>query len=172
MKKRINVPEFITKAMDFPASSVRDVMSSPDGKQEVRHDDVLLKFYVKHKGTCSDIVILQQEPKELVTFACRVFHDLLEQPATEMNPVDIFKAFLERFGMTFRVGTFEGKLLFHEQVPLAPNNNSTRIIDDLDNPNKDSFVQSIMIRRTKTHIDAALAFIVNKTEYKDYVDSH
>ena len=170
MKKRLLVPEYITNGMRFPEARVRQVLSKPDARGEIAHDEVLMKLLAKHEMTWTDIVIIQERPQKQVNFAFRVTHDLLDNPAQKLTPLEILKEFVNRFGLTLRIGTFEGVLLLHEQVPIDPISQSAQLVD-IDNPDNASYVTSFMLRKKDDIIDVVMAFAINTAAYREHIDN-
>lgn len=156
--------------MGFKASRANQIIAKHDDEHDFELDDLVLRIYVKHEPSCSDVVVLQRSPKREVIFACHAFKDDIDAD-TPLSALETLKRFIDKFGMTFRVDTFEGKLLNHEQIPISPSANQVELFG-LVNPEKHTCLPVLFYRKTRTHVDVSLAFFINITLYSRSLAAH
>lgn len=171
MRKRIPVPEYITGTcppdMGFTERRVEQVCKKPDAKHVIQHDDLSLQLVVKHELNWSDLVLLRIAPTRQVSFACRLLPDLCDSPLSTIEPLQLLKAFIARFGLTLKIGSFEGVLLFNEKIPLVEGP-PTNLVDVI-NPENHSILVVQHIRITRDRVaDIAFAFAVDTELYASW----
>lgn len=165
--QRWDAPPYVTDpcpdGMGMPSTRVSQVCNAPDSTHDIQHDDLLLRLFLKSEPSWDDLVICQMQPSKQVAFAFR----LPRQPGetTSSTPLGVLKAFAATCCLDISLGTFSGRLLLHEQIPITESKSSQ--LFSVSNPDDHPYQWSQFIRIKDGIADAALAFCVDLKRYSD-----
>jgi transcriptional regulator with XRE-family HTH domain len=173
MLENIRVPEYISleppKGFGFPPWRVFEVRAGASGQSIVRWKDLKATIYAKSQPSYTDLICLRDdEQKQPVVFAIRVFPDLCNEPLEDLPPVKILEHFIDRFGLPIRVGPHTGKFFLEQEfsVPtiVIPGVPEGQVIS-VDHPKNSSFITSFFFRVDPPVVKIALAFCIDGEEY-------
>lgn len=101
-----------------------------------------------------------------VSLAFKFIIDNFEQFKSK-KPLEILKEFVEKYGLNIKVG-YTSDIFIHHQTFWVETSTQYDIVK-IENPNNNSFIQSIMIKieqhGSKNRVDCHLAFCINKDKY-------
>lgn len=176
----IAVPDYVWKGLSeggFGMSSFRvlEACRKPTQIERVQKGDVLASLLVANNPGFSDVVGLGTfGSRNMAGFAFRVFDDLCETPLADMSPLDIVKAFADRFGLEMSVGRSCGKFILEANfdIPriLRPRTPEGHVISIEDHA--DHFIVGSIFKLVPPKVDIALAFCIDTDKYGEWLAGH
>lgn len=91
------------------------------------------------------------------------------------SPTDVLKAFVERFGTTFKLGEKTGKLFTHERLSVkhkTPGENSVELLKTTSSTAGDLTYLFSAGRKNSEMIEAVLSFSIDYKEYTESLRTH
>jgi hypothetical protein len=178
---RIEMPDaFLNRAKIFGVrrSHVEEVLRYPDVVDHIQKEAarVAVSLYVKKvslpKGNGFTWVVVTQRDgiNQTVNSALRLY-DQDFPDVDDTRPIDMLRAFLEVFGVSFRLGGgSETKLVLNEMVPDPP---GLQISAQIPPGSPEKFMSLSIVRKMNNgYLDIALAYVLNITRYVAALNRH
>ena len=117
------------------------------------------------------MVLYQDKPNKLVNYTVRLYSQLSDEPLKNFGPLQLFKLFIDKFGVNFRIGTFEGKLLYSETLNIRKGN-LNHLVDFVQPPGSNILNSFHMKFVDETTLKIALAYIVDRSKYLKWIENN
>jgi len=174
LQKRGIRPSHIERAIRQPSAVEHFSQSGfvPQGEQ-------LLSMFAKVIGSPTDTrtftLLVETQRKgatQIVLTAWRIYHSDIKL-LSRMTPLLILKAFVEVFGLKFRVGDGpETNFLLYQRIPIAKGRENTNLIA-ITNPERHNLAaQNLLKINSEGYAEVAIAYVIDMDTYAAALNRH
>lgn len=159
----------VKNQLSLTIHSIRDTIENPTDHQTVEVNGLKLKLFTKEIDNLLLLVLSKVDGDTItVDTAFKIKKDLKEG-ITLRKPLSILQAVIENFGLNIEVGSYQGKFLFNEVIPIVPNSHNQLV--NIINPTNAPFVQQLYFKMNDKQVECALAYALNTEEYLKWINT-
>jgi hypothetical protein len=171
----IIVREFIwqpyPKGLDFPISRVLEVCAHSDDRHQVTWSPIELFILVKNGDDYVDVVGLQpQGNTNIVSFAFRIFSDMLSIPLRDLSPLALVRAIAEKYGVNVQVNGESGRFFLERSIDIPGTSAGSPIpteIFKVEHDNQSSGISLFTFCFVPPVVRIALGFALDTTKFME-----
>lgn len=155
--------------LGFSAARFNKVAKQPDDTHEIQYGDLQFSVRVKHQPKYTELIVVQVMPQRFGVFACCINQEWVATPLRATPSLELLKSFIGRFGLTIRIGEFQGQLLISQKIPSG--GAAIPALLAISNPLNHALQQHsfISIDADTGAADVALAFCIDMDHYANAI---